>query len=480
MTGQPNFSLQWLDFNSHKEIIRNLRKRVFVDEQSLKEFMIDSSEDPKGLHLGLFDNENLVSIISLFIYHSNDPYLAKARIKSERPYVIQYSRRAELPEYRSKKLGSFMVAHAMKSLFELFQPDTMFAVLIGSHRELKDMYLSMYGFNISYELDIDGEPSVVLVMNDVGRLKNLSLTMRNASLLFAEKQNMHLPDLAHHILNSPSLKDLYQLEPDATNRYLQPLSLHDELPRLSAQARMLFLTQQNIWEQILQTRQDLKNIMDAGCGPGVYIANLSKMEVSKGRVFTGIDISDELITYASFSHPKLKWLNTSIYETGLKEGSYDLINGSFLFIHLLNPYLALREIHRILKDEGILYITDVNDTTFKGPDIINDMVEKHREIYEGNRRIMLEMNYLTEQAGFTLLEEHTIVATNTGNDNKPLLEGNTLSLGKWTMWAMFSFMGQRDEIKDQYGEAESYYLNNNDLISIEIQTKIYKKVKSEE
>ena len=104
------------------------------------------------------------------------------------------------------------------------------------------------------------------------------------------------------------------------------------------------------------------------------------------------------------------------------------------------------------------------------------MITKHREIYEGNRRIMLEMNYLAEQAGFALLEEHTIIANNAGNDNKPFLDGNVLSLGKWTMWAMFSFMGQRDEIKDQYGEAESYYLNNQDSISIEIQTKIYKKV----
>ena len=366
MTGQPNFSLQWIDFASHKEIIRNLRKSVFVEEQGLHESLIDSDLDIGGLHLGLFDHEKLVSVISLFPYKSDDPFLQKINIQSDKPLVIQYSRRAELPEYRSKKWGSFMVAHAVKSLFELFQPDTMFAILQGKHMDLKDMYLTMYGFNKSLEINIEGIPSILLIMDDVQRMKNLSLNMRNMSLLFAEKNNMHLPDLAHHILSSETLSKLYHLEPDAANRYLQPLSLHDELPRLSAQARMLFLTQQRIWEHILQNRQDVKNIMDAGCGPGVYIANLSKMEISKGRVFTGIDISDELITYASFSHPKLKWLNTSIYETGLKEGSYDLINGSFLFIHLLNPYLALREIHRILKDDGILYVTDVNDTTFEG------------------------------------------------------------------------------------------------------------------
>lgn len=475
MTEQPNFSLRWIDFSANKDIIRNLRRRVFVEEQSLSESLVDSQKDASGLHLGLFDRNELVSIISLFIYNPDDPFLEKIKIKSDKRYVIQYSRRAELPEYRAKKLGSFMVAHAMKSVFELFQPEIMFATLIGKHRELKDMYLSTYGFNKSYETDIEGENAVLLVMDEIERMKNLSLAMRNMSLVFAEKQNLALPDLAHHIVTDPALSKLYKLEPDSTNRYLQPLSLHDELPRLSAQARMLFLTQQKIWEEILQKRKDIKNIMDAGCGPGVYIANLSKMEISKGRNFTGIDISDELITYASFSHPKLKWLNTSIYQTGLKEGAFDMINGSFLFIHLLNPYLALREMHRILKIDGLLYVTDVNDTTFQGPDIIHEMVVKHREIYEGNRRIMLEMNYLSKEAGFSLLEEHTIIANNTGNDNKPLLEGNVLSLGKWTMWAMFSFMGQREEIKEQYGKAESYYLNNTDTISIEIQTKIYKK-----
>lgn len=189
----------------------------------------------------------------------------------------------------------------------------------------------------------------------------------------------------------------------------------------------------------------------------------------------GMDISESFITYAQFSHPKLNWVVGSTYDTKLEDESINLVHASFLFIHLLKPYLAIREIHRILSAKGILYISDVNDDTFKGPEIISNMVAKHSEMYEGNRKIMMDIDKLAENAGFELIDHHSIRVENTGSDDQPKFEDNVLSLGKWTMWAMFSFMGQREEIKVQFNDAEAYYLNNSDTISIEIQTKIYKK-----
>jgi len=475
MTEISQLHLRWLDFASNKDRIRDLRKKVFIEEQALGEFVLDSEHDQLGLHLGLFDGDDLVSSISLFLYTNSHPFIQSLGLESARPYLVQYSRRAELPAYRAKKFASLLVAHAIKSVWELFQPDIMFATLAGVHKELKDMYIKMYGFNKYFETMSDHGEIGVLVMDEEDVTKRLVLNMRNACLELSQMHNLELPDLAYHIEQHEHLTKAYKMEADGTNRYLQPLSLQDELPRLSAQARMLILTQEKVWKNLFSQNPGIKKVLDIGCGPGVYLSNLSKLADSNEIEWLGMDISERFITYARFSHPKLTWKVGTAYDTKLEEGSLDLVHASFLFIHLMKPYLALREINRILSPNGIFYISDVNDDTFKGPEVISSMVAKHSEMYEGNRKIMLDIDNLSDKAGFERIAEHIIRVENTGSDDQPRLEGNVLKLGKWTMWAMFSFMGQREEIKDQFGAAEAYYLNNSDTISIEIQTKIYKK-----
>lgn len=475
MSEDSKLHLRWINFEDAKNDIRHLRKTVFVEEQSLDEFVLDSPEDETGLHLGLFDSDRLVSTISLFLYDNNHPFPKRLGLQSNSNYLVQYSRRAELKEYRSKKFSSLMVAHAIKSVYELFQPEIMFATLMGAHRELRDMYISTYGFNRYFETIEENGEATVIVIDNPEVTKSLVLNMRNKCLELSRMHNLELPDLAHHISSHVKLSKSFNMEPDKTNRYLQPLSLEDELPRLSAQARMLFLTQESLWKRLLQGLPNASTIIDLGCGPGVYLSNVSKLEASKPMDLVGMDISKEFISYANFSHPKIKWLTGTIYDTGLATGSVQLAHASFLFIHLLKPYLAIKEIYRILTDDGILYISDVNDATFKGPEPIAKMVKHHSKIYEGNREIMLDIDYISDKVGFYTDETFIITVNNTGSDDHPVFEGQTLKLGKWTMWAMFSFMGQREEVKDDFNQAESYYMTHNDTISIEIQSKIFKK-----
>ncbi|WP_236974699.1 class I SAM-dependent methyltransferase [Membranihabitans maritimus] len=471
-----NLTLKWLDYKNYRSEIQSLRRAVFIEEQGLDEFVLDSPADEKGLHLGLFEEKYLVSSVSIFPFKNDNDFIKnKIKLNSKRPYLIQFSRRVELPEYRSRGYSTLMLAHAMRSSYELFQPDCIFAILMGPHKRLKNYYINSYRFNRYEEFSSEDGDGFLLIMDDQDIIDKVATQLRSQSIKLSETLNISLPDMTHHIMKHEILKEYLSLKGDQVNRYLKPLSLQDELPRLSAQARMLYKSQKGIWQKLLADYPQHKNILDIGCGPGIYLSQLKKLEEANDRNLMGIDISDELITYAKFSHSEMDWKVGTVYNTHLEAESVDIVLCSFLFIHLLNPFLALKEIYRILSPEGILYISDVNDSTFDGPKKIRDLIDAHNEIYEGNRMVMSSIHILAEDSGFEQVISDDLKVDNTGTDQKAELNERHYKLGKWSLWGMFSFLGQRSEVKDQFEAAEQHYFNTNSTLSVEIQSRIFKK-----
>jgi ubiquinone/menaquinone biosynthesis C-methylase UbiE len=467
----------WMFFEEYKEQILELRRKVYVEEQGFDDEVVMSEFDALGLHLGAFDGDKLVSSVSMFVVPHSHANLANLGIDNYSDCLVQFSRRVELPEYRSSDIANLMVAFGIKSVFELFQPAALFASLAGKHRKLKNVYNRMYGFNKMYEQQVDDEIVDVLIVDEIDNLRRLYLQMRNYFLDRRIKRGIKLPDLSHHIFQYPLLSDFYHFHQGSINLYLDPLSLADELPRLSAQARSLFFSLKDFWNRFFKNNLLIKNVIDIGCGPGVYASLLKKMSICSNKNFYGADIDPGFIEYAKFTNPKINWIQSSLYSLDVEPGTFDLVNTSFVFIHLLKPYLALKEIHRILALDGYLVITDVNDNTFQGPDTIKIMVDAHRKLHLGDRRIMDDIDDLAEAVGFSLVDIHSFKVKNDGFEDAPDMNDNVLSLGRWNMWGMFAFMGQRSEIKSLYEEAEATYSSTNPEIEIEIQTKIFKKIK---
>lgn len=468
--------LKWLEYNKYKSQIQNLRKSVFLEEQGIDVSILDSPGDVKGLHLGLFEGDELVSSVSLFPFRQDDEFIRNdIGISSNRPYVIQYSKRAELPKYRNQGYSALLLAHAMRSSYELFQPDLIFAILVDQHVNLKDHYLNYYRFNRHVPYSGRFGEGYLLLMDEQETIDKVASHLRFQSIKLSEKFGIELPDLTLHFTQSETFAEYLSIKGDETNRYLKPLSFEDELPRLSSQSRMLFNSQLGIWKELLCKHPEHKNILDVGCGPGIYLSLLHKLDETSGRKLLGMDISDEMITYSQFAHRRMDWRVGSVYDTGLESGSINIVHCSFLFIHLINPFLALKEIYRILSPGGIFYISDVNDSTFEGPSEIKKLIDAHNEIYEGNRTVMSTIVSLAEQAGFDHFKSDNLIVDNTGVEHKIELKERGLHLGKLAIWGMFSFLGQRSEVKDLFEIAEQCYFKTDSTISIEIQTRIFKK-----
>lgn len=109
-------------------------------------------------------------------------------------------------------------------------------------------------------------------------------------------------------------------------------------------------------------------VADLGCGVGMVTALLAELVGPTGEV-VGVDFSGAQITEARELLPSnlsnISFVEASATETGLPHESFDLVYCRFLLIHLTEPEEALREMHRLLKPNGILVCED-GDLTAAG------------------------------------------------------------------------------------------------------------------
>ncbi|MEI8392944.1 MAG: methyltransferase domain-containing protein [Actinomycetes bacterium] len=99
------------------------------------------------------------------------------------------------------------------------------------------------------------------------------------------------------------------------------------------------------------------DLLDVGCGPGTITVDLAKY-VSPGRV-VGIDRAEAAVDEAvSLGVGKVEFRQGDAYDTGLEDGSFDVIHAHQVLQHLTEPLRALREWKRVLRDGGILAVRD--------------------------------------------------------------------------------------------------------------------------
>jgi len=258
------------------------------------------------------------------------------------------------------------------------------------------------------------------------------------------------------------------------NLYTAPLSLRDELPRLSTQTRILFNEQKS---RILAVDfpPGPARFLDVGAGPGVYLSMLSRGSKFQGYEFAGLDASKEMVTYARLNRPNMTWHHTSVYDTKQPDSSFDVVHANFLFIHLLCPSLAIREIDRILRPGGIFYVVDVNDSTFEGPPLLTDMMEAHHNLYVGDRNVLNLLPHLASEYGLELEQSFSSRVSNTATTPEPQFLPDEVRLDHIKMWGIFSFLAQREELAYCVKPAQEFYFSAGPEISIGVQTQVYRK-----
>ncbi|MFX1274473.1 MAG: class I SAM-dependent methyltransferase [Promethearchaeota archaeon] len=109
-------------------------------------------------------------------------------------------------------------------------------------------------------------------------------------------------------------------------------------------------------------------ILDIGCGSGRVAIKLAKQVKDKGHVY-GIDIFNNAIKGNSLEmvqeNAKLEGVANqttfqygSVLEIPFEDNNFDFINMSYVFHEIPEKVKALREIKRVIKPEGIFWLTE--------------------------------------------------------------------------------------------------------------------------
>ena len=173
-------------------------------------------------------------------------------------------------------------------------------------------------------------------------------------------------------------------------------------------ARSLPSQTKTLWLGALKSsipRQEIRKILDLGCGTGRFTAALGKaFECS----VVGLEPSGAMLDVAmSQNEPDVEWKQGQAENIPIETEAVDLVFMSQVFHHFAEPERALREINRVLTETGYLAIRN-------GTREYNEQLEwlrffpEARKIEDGRTPSQQELKELVCGAFFELIAQRTI------------------------------------------------------------------------
>jgi ubiquinone/menaquinone biosynthesis C-methylase UbiE len=105
------------------------------------------------------------------------------------------------------------------------------------------------------------------------------------------------------------------------------------------------------------------DLLDVGCGPGTITVDLAG-RVAPGRV-VGIDPAMEAIgAPAADAAPNATFTTGDAYELAYANNSFDVVHAHQVFHHLAEPIVALREMRRVCKPDGLVAVRETDYSAY--------------------------------------------------------------------------------------------------------------------
>lgn len=103
---------------------------------------------------------------------------------------------------------------------------------------------------------------------------------------------------------------------------------------------------------------DLKNkkVLDVGAGTG----RLSLMLSKAGAQVTAVDVSEAMLKILKNKDKKIEIIVGDAQSLPFEDAAFDIVTAAFLVVHLKDLSVFFDEAYRVLKDGGILAVSNIN------------------------------------------------------------------------------------------------------------------------
>ena len=161
----------------------------------------------------------------------------------------------------------------------------------------------------------------------------------------------------------------------------------DEFSRLKQQQRLFLDFDKEILSGLINKSQDKVVLLDVGCNDGDLIMN--RVKSFNNTSVIGVDINMPAINRGNKNYPKEKFegycidcLDKSFLDdmgeimTSCGIDGFDIVVCSMILLHLDDPYKCLKNLRKLLKPNGYIFIRDMDDGLAVSYPDPNKLVEK--------------------------------------------------------------------------------------------------------
>ena len=195
-----------------------------------------------------------------------------------------------------------------------------------------------------------------------------------------------------------------------------------ELKRLKVQEKILHKFDGNLYSDYSKDFEEL-NVLDLGCNDGSYMIESLK-NIGKKYTLLGLDFNkasilkaqttvqeeNRIFKYANVEHEDEldEAINSYLIEKNLP--GFNIVNMSFLLLHLSNPELLLKRLRKYLVKGGYVLIKDVDDNFEVAYPDVNGHFEKLKELsiadskLGGYRLTGRQIPYMLSKTGYKDVE----------------------------------------------------------------------------
>ncbi len=150
---------------------------------------------------------------------------------------------------------------------------------------------------------------------------------------------------------------------------------------------------------------DGAKVLDAGCGSGLLLRFLAEKNSSRKISLHGVDGSPVRIEQAkelsrslsSVSLPTLSFECAQLHKLPYPDSSFDRIYLRFVLQHIADPVPILREMRRILKPKGAIYVIDADGVFFNLETQNVELATSLRKLEEVNRKNRLFSSHVCRE-----------------------------------------------------------------------------------